>query len=569
LYLLAGLLLLGAIAPHIRSWWFLAATFAIFVFNPAQYGDAELRLVRAGLYTPLTLTILALIFWWIRLRTHSWRHRLPVALGLGLTLGCFWITREEGIWIAPILASAAGFLLLPRRRQTIPWRRMIAREMSYIIIAAIAAVAPTQIVASINDVKYGVHDVVEFRQSEFLDAYASLSRIKHTEWRRRIVAPREARARAYAVSPTFRELKPYLDGARGEGWANTSCQNSKPDPCFGEIGGGWFVYALRQAAAFAGHHRSASKARTFYARMALELNTACDDGRLECSAHRQSMAPPFRTHYLADTAARIWDTIQMLTTLDRLKVAAGRSTGPRVDIDIVSELIGVTPFPRDRALIFRGDVSAAGATITAILMDGVVDNWRRTEIDERNITVSGANTSRVRFDLRTSCLNPTCNLVVMGAQGELARVNLLKLTEQIQQNGVTIRLTKVMSPQTFRPGADRTARTISILRAVTAAYATVLPYLSLIAVAVFTLSILDAIWRRRLAPLVLINAILFITIATRVTLLSYVDISAFPAINTIYLSPVYPVLLLFCAFVLIDGIRLAASFRATWFARSS
>ncbi|MGY8961313.1 MAG: hypothetical protein ACKVKG_17665, partial [Alphaproteobacteria bacterium] len=220
-------------------------------------------------------------------------------------------------------------------------------------------------------------------------------------------------------------------------------------------------------------------------------------------------------------------------------------------------------------LIFRGDVTTAGATITAIFMDGEVDSWRRTEIDEQNITISGANRSRVRFDLRTSCLNPTCNLVVMGAQGELARVNLLKLTERIQQNGVTIRLTKVLSPKSFRPGTDRTARALSILRGVTTAYAAILPYMSLLAIVVFALSILETLWRRRLAPLVVINAILFITIATRITLLSYVDISAFPAINTIYLSPVYPVLFLFCAFALIDGVRLAASVRSTGFSRSS
>jgi hypothetical protein len=263
LYLMAGLLLLGAVAPHIHSKWLMAAAFALFVFNPAQYGDAELRLVRAGLYTPLTLVILALVFWWFRLRDHSWPYRLAVALGLGLTLGCLWITREEGVWILPVLAASGIFLLTTRLLKGSSWRALIKLEVSYLVVAVIAAMAPTQIVASLNDAKYGVRDVVEFRQAEFLDAYGALSRIKHGEWRRRIVAPREARARAYAVSPIFRELKPYLDGARGDGWAKTSCQNSKPDPCFGEIGGGWFVYALRQAAAFAGHHQSATKARAF------------------------------------------------------------------------------------------------------------------------------------------------------------------------------------------------------------------------------------------------------------------------------------------------------------------
>jgi hypothetical protein len=560
LYLGAGLALLGAVAPKFEGcwgpWgrWLLVAAFVVFLFNPAQYASAELRVIRAGLYTPLTILVLALVVWWFRLRDLSWRYRLPVAAGLGLTLGCLWITREEGVWILPVLATALIFLAARRRPL---WRRMIALEAGYVVVAAMAAMAPTQIVATINDVTYGVDDVVEFRQPEFLGAYGALARINHTEWRRRIVAPREARARAYAVSPAFRELKPFLDGARGAGWAETSCRNSKPDPCVGEIGAGWFVYALRQAAAFAGHHQSATKARAFYARMAAEINAACEDGRLACSAARRSMAPPFRVHYVHDAAIRMWDAVKFMVTLDSISVAARHSTGAQVDIDLVSELVNMRPFPRERALIFRGDVTSNGAPITAVLMEGAAKGWRRLELDHQNITVPGSTKHRVRFDLRTTCLQPDCNLVIMGAQGVLARVGLMELTERIERGGVTIRLTKVLSPKTFRPAADRTNRAISILGGIAAAYAVALPYATIIALGLFAVSAIEAIWRRRLGLLVLVNTIFLAAIAARLGLLSYVDVAAFPAINTLYLSPIYPILMLFCVFALADGLRLA------------
>ena len=144
----------------------------------------------------------------------------------------------------------------------------------------------------------------------------------------------------------------------------------------------------------------------------------------------------------------------------------------------------------------------------------------------------------------------------------MARIGLMDITERIERGGVTVRIKKVLSPTSFRPGADRSNRAISILSTVAGAYALVLPYAALIAMALFALSVIEAVWRRRLAPLVFVNTILFVTMATRLALLSYVDVTAFPAINTLYLSPIYPGLMFFCAFALIDGVRLATRFKS-------
>jgi hypothetical protein len=48
----------------------------------------------------------------------------------------------------------------------------------------------------------------------------------------------------------------------------------------GEIAGGWFPWALREAVQYAGHHTSASKAQAFYAGLSEDLNRAFDEGTL-------------------------------------------------------------------------------------------------------------------------------------------------------------------------------------------------------------------------------------------------------------------------------------------------
>ncbi len=58
--------------------------------------------------------------------------------------------------------------------------------------------------------------------------------------------------------------------------------------------------------------------------------------------------------------------------------------------------------------------------------------------------------------------------------------------------------------------------------------------------------------------LVFANTVLLTAMASRLVLLSYVDVVAIPATSTNYLSPLYPALLLFCLFALADGARLLA-----------
>lgn len=57
------------------------------------------------------------------------------------------------------------------------------------------------------------------------------------------------------------------------------------------------MWALRDAVAAAGHGTSGAKAMSFYQRMAEQINSACDAGRIGCFAGRSSMMPPWRADY--------------------------------------------------------------------------------------------------------------------------------------------------------------------------------------------------------------------------------------------------------------------------------
>src|SRR6266851_2276585 len=101
-----------------------------------------------------------------------------------------------------------------------------------------------------------------------------------------------------AVSPAFRELRPYIEGPLGEEWIRYG-------PCDAlricdDLAGSWVVWSVRDAVEMAGYYRAGADAvASYYRRLASELEEACSTGRLECTAAGRSILPPWRADYTA------------------------------------------------------------------------------------------------------------------------------------------------------------------------------------------------------------------------------------------------------------------------------
>jgi hypothetical protein len=182
---------------------------------------------------------------------------------------------------------------IAERSQTAAWLKDSLRFLAPPLAAFMLVVLA---VNTANLAEYGVFRNNDFRSGPFPEAYGALARIRHDEWKRYVVFPRDARQRAYAASPAARELMPYFEGESMKRWIASSRSYPAPwgcrdDPaaCNDEVLAGWFIWALRDAAAAAGHYRSALAADTFYASLADEINTACDRGVIPCHTPRTSL----------------------------------------------------------------------------------------------------------------------------------------------------------------------------------------------------------------------------------------------------------------------------------------
>ncbi len=328
LYLLAALFLASIIGKVYGTRWATVATFALLAFIPtAWFLQVGGRVARENLYVSQSLFLLALAIRCFVISesasvVEELREKRWFLVLLGLVAGTYWLTREEGIWLLPSVVILCAFWIWSRWLILRPWR-VTALFLALPLIPALLVVETGN---SINYFKYGVFRNNDFRSADFQAAYGALSRIKHDQWRPYVIFPKDARERAYRFSPAVRELQPYFEGEFVEKWRTGGCNQTNTTPC-PEILSGWFVWALRDTVAAAGHYRSAKQAKAFFARLAAEVNAACEQHPGECLPYRQTLVPPWRDEYLLDTTRASWDVFLTLITMGKLPIEEPFSNG--------------------------------------------------------------------------------------------------------------------------------------------------------------------------------------------------------------------------------------------------
>ena len=346
-YAVACALFVLALAPGMPSRLPRLVLYAVLLFQPMSYGAQTLRYTRDALYTVQTLTVCACLFGLMLRLDQPWRRWLPWSAGLGAAGGFLWITREEGVWILPAAGVASAGMAFRVWRSRGPGRgsRLAILAAAWLLGGGIVAAVALQ-----NRANYGIGAVSEFTHPVFARAYGSLTRVNPERWQRWVPVAAETRARIYRHSPAFRQLEPYLEGPPGRAWAafgKAVPPWNRPE-LRGEILGGWFVWAMRDAATHAGHHASGAAALRYYSRLAAEVEAACGAGLLRCAPARATLAPPWRQQYLRLTLAFAWRGAVLLHTLPKFQPRGLPSEGTDLELEPFRRLTADRLAPRAR-----------------------------------------------------------------------------------------------------------------------------------------------------------------------------------------------------------------------------
>ena len=332
LYLVCSAFFAFTIGQLLKSRWVVLVLYILLALQPVAWLEqGGGRVMRESIYLSQTLLLLTLgLRCWVLSNGTSrpnddliQKRKLLVAMGLAG--GWFWLTREEGVWLLPALTLLLLYWFWRQRKQLRPYR-------SVFIFSALPILIATLVVGAVNTANYAVYGVFrnnDFRSSDFLEGYGALTRIRHDQWQRYVLFPKDARERAYSMSAAARELQPYFEGERGEGWRKTGCEQTQTSPC-PEILSGWFMWALRGAVAQAGHYKSATDAQAFYRRLATEIDDGCRLQPSDCLPPRATQIPPWRESYTLDTIKASAQVFWTLATLDHATLKPYYSVGPAI-----------------------------------------------------------------------------------------------------------------------------------------------------------------------------------------------------------------------------------------------
>jgi len=320
-----------ALRPLAHSRTALVGLYLLLLLDPASFAGDQQRVAREGIYPAETLLVFAALGAVLARRLASLPLLLSRCAGLGVALSLFWLTREEGVWLAAPLAIALAWLAWDLARRRTPDRAL--RLACLLVPIAFVALASAALVR-VNRERYGVPARVELDAPQFAAAIGALMRASPDSPDAAIPVPSFARQRLYPLSPAFRELEPFLEGPSAQGFARRSQDEFARFPGEREILGSWWVWAVRDAAARSGHHASGAEAMRFYAQLAQEIDAACSQRQVPCGPQRSALYPPLRIAYLPSMLGSAGSLVARLVRMNGLDPRAPPSPVRPGDIEL-------------------------------------------------------------------------------------------------------------------------------------------------------------------------------------------------------------------------------------------
>lgn len=584
LYVFACAVFVVAMRPLIARDGLLVACYALLLFNPLIWADGLGNdVVREQIYVPLTILVLGCVIGLLVRHDASMPRMALWSVGSGLSLAAFWLTREEGATILPscllLLGGGAFFIVRAYLPDWRAHRGRFAARLALCILPFVLLEGGILAVSTINGAKFGVHVVVDVEQKDFLAAYGALARVDpaHRVWY--VPVPKETRQEIYTVSPAFAELRLSLES---KGVFEDQTCIYLPHEC-GEVAGGWWIWKFRDAVAAAKYQTPVEQER-YYARLAREVDGACDVHALSCGPRHDSLTPPLHREYVLPMLSAMKREITYVYTFQNVHVKNTASIGTE---DLFTPFRWVT---RDR-LSPTEDQSK-----TELTKQGLANSQLRVlgwafnpsgDLDYRIYTQDGtraevtyvplapnnspdllaayknrtgrdyAPANNARFELHTTCTT-ACSIVVEGNGKELGRFPLDRESPVVTTPDLWFHidapapLPQESSAAIPTSGADRFKQWA--MNGIIDGYRRAFPMLIVLGLLAYTGTLLLLV-RRRATLLLLVTTAVAGAIVVRFVLLAVLNVASLGAniaTNIRYLAPVYPLILIFATLAIVD-----------------
>jgi hypothetical protein len=578
-----ALLAIGAILSVAWAIWrvsgsrsFAIAAFLLLIFLPVSFDPGLQRIFRDQIYWGQTLLFFSTFAVAMLAPPARTAPRLWLAAISGAILGWTWLTREEGVWLIPGIAIVLAGKALQCWLDKQPMRQTIIGAAT--VAAGFAAVYLSFLTA--NEIFYGRFIGVDSTERSFTAALSALESVDSGAMISHVPVSDEAMRLAAEVSPTFR---PLAEALRPEGplklWRVSGC--AIYSWTCGQVAGGWFIWALRDAGALNGFYASPAVASREFGKVADEIRQACDQGRLRCRARLIDLVPPITPEQWWKIPGAMVKVISLTSLLSVPSIGEpepapwdGAAAGDTAMFDRFWRFLN---FPRavppmSKTAIISGwfynkaDSSEwptlrvdGGATDDATIM------VKRIASPDLVTAFHDSGATLNRFQVTYGCKS-NCKLLATFSDGHKMAIALTPGRPANSAEGErTLYIDSVASQPHPSAGSDsRSAAARAITSAAFRIYNVLFPVALGLGLLCYASATIGAFRKRQCAPALIVATAAWALMLTRCVLIVLIDTISFPAIWMNYMAPAaylagVAAILSFCAIGSQNALSVAAT----------
>ena len=481
----------------------------------------------------VTAALAAGVHVWILRDAGDASRRVVAIVTFSIMFAICYHVRKEGIaFLAPVLV----LLMLSFGWRSKWWSSVgfaASPGVTLLVWPLVATLCLGLLLSTFNLVKWGQFSRFELASSGFSKTVGALSAIDTGRTPLQVSVTRKMLQQGYAVSPTLAELQPHLDGPVGKQWAELSGPYITAK---GEIGNGWFYWALRDAAAKAGWHSSASVANGKYRAVANELQDAYKLGTLKRRGMQISgFLDPDAGKWLP-AVPNSFSNMLKLTVWPLSDVEKPNNPASARQLQAYARVAGLRSLPPSASV--SGWVVAPPGTLIAIQDGSEEPAW--TPISQRaRPDVPGAYSMTVK----AQALDSDDRLLFKTPDGKVGEVAMAALTEgkAVSTRGAFVSSLGIDEFDAPTPVALRADALNGPLTGLARIFAVIFATAMLV-------GFLPSLLRGRFTPAFVVAVVCLAFIGARLGLFAILDASSWNGVQARYVMPLLP--LIACAGVL-------------------
>ncbi len=266
----------------------LTLLFVVFsAFAPYWYWDQMSRIYRDGFLAALTFLIIGFALAGRRLilqisnkhQTQDWTKLGVLFLSMGTTIGWYFITKPS--WHAILFFVLITTGLSVWQISGISYKRKLVLFSTFIAFLITPTLVATNYIENKNFDAYGVREIDTFAHGEFPRAMKLIYGIEDKQDRKYVDVNFDMRKELYEISPTARNLQPYLELPDGTGWRGQPCAT---DLKICDESVAWFPWDIRDAVQAVSLSGSAREFEEIFRLISVDIENACIQNKINCEA---------------------------------------------------------------------------------------------------------------------------------------------------------------------------------------------------------------------------------------------------------------------------------------------